>query len=190
MELAVSQHDPIRTAWPRWLSASNRKVLTNVALLTATIWVSSAAEPRTEPKPAGVTATNAATPQEIQLRGRVVCLAEEMHRLFQTDLAVQHEHLFGFRADDGKYYTLLRTKFSEALFMDQRLREKELILKGRLFPNTQIFEPITLRSVRDGVVYELYYYCTICDIESVSPAPCACCQGPVELVEKPLRASH
>ncbi|HYV29442.1 MAG TPA: hypothetical protein VFA77_18055 [Candidatus Eisenbacteria bacterium] len=190
MNLSASHREAVHKAWFRWPSTSGLPVVTGVVLLAAIIWFSSAAEPRTEPKPAGVTATNAATPQEIQLRGRVVCLEEEMHRLFQTDLAVQHEHLFGFRADDGKYYTLLRTKFSEALFMDQRLREKELILKGRLFPNTQIFEPITLRSVRDGVVYELYYYCTICDIESVSPAPCACCQGPVELVEKPLRASH
>ena len=48
----------------------------------------------------------------------------------------------------------------------------------------------TRSSVRNGVVHELYYYCTICDIESVSPAPCACCQGPVELIEKPLRAAR
>jgi hypothetical protein len=188
VELAVSQRDAIRTAWLRWLSASVRKVLTSVGFLTAAIWISSAAEPSNGPKPAGV--TNSAAPKEIQLRGRVVCLVEEMHRLFQTDLPSQHEHLYGFKTDDGKYYTLLRTKFSEALFVDERLREKQLILKGPLFPNTQIFEPITLRSLRDGVVYELYYYCTICDIESVSPAPCACCQGPVELIEKPLRASH
>ena len=163
-------------------------VVAFAVLWTATFCAWSGDEPKVVPQTAA--STNALAPQEILLRGKVVCLSEELHRLYQTDLAAQHEHLFGFKTDDGKYYTLLRTKYSEALFVDQRLREKQLILKGRLFPNTQLFEPIALRSMRDGVVHELYYYCTICAIRSVSPAPCECCQGPVELVEKPVRAPH
>ena len=128
-------------------------------------------------------------PSEIQLRGRVVCLPEEMHRLYQAGLPTQHEHVYGFKAGDGKFYTLLRTKYSEALFADARLREKDLLLKARLFPGAQIIEPITIRSVRNGVVHDLYYYCDVCSIKSVSPEPCSCCQGPVELVEKPLKDS-
>jgi hypothetical protein len=124
---------------------------------------------------------------EIELRGKIVCLPEEMQQLHQTDLPTQHEHLYGFKSDDGKYYTLLRTKYSEALFADKRLHAKQLLLKGRLFPNSQIFEPITLRSVRDGVVHDLYYYCAVCEIFAVAPGICECCQGPTELVEKPLR---
>ena len=166
----------------RWL------VVAFAVLWTATVCAWSGDEPKVAPQPAA--STNSFAPQEIQLRGKVVCLAEEMHRLYQTDLAAHHEHLFGFKTDDDKYYTLLRTKYSEALFVDQRLREKQLILKGRLFPGTKLFEAITMRSVRDGVMHELYYYCTICAIRSVSPAPCECCQGPVELVEKPVRAPH
>ena len=123
---------------------------------------------------------------EIRLQGRVVCLAEEMHQLHRTDLPGNHEHLYGFKTTNGMFYTLLRTKFSEALFVDKRLREKELILKGRVFPKTQIFEPTTLRSIRNGVIHDLYYYCEICNIQMVAPGKCECCQGPVELVEKPL----
>jgi len=163
-------------------------VVAFLVLWIVTVCAWSADGPKAEPRVAVF--TNTVAPQEIQLRGKVVCLAEEMDRLFQTGLPAQHEHLFALKTDDGKYYTLLRTKYSEALFVDQRLREKQLILKGRLFPNTQLFEPITLRSRRDGVVHELYYYCTICAIRSVSPAPCECCQGPMELVEKPMRAPH
>jgi hypothetical protein len=131
--------------------------------------------------------TNA--PTIVQLRGRVICLAEEMHRLHQADLPTKHEHVYGFKTGDGKYFTLLRTKYSEALFVDDRLREKELLLKTRLFPATQIIEPITIRSVRNGVVHDLYYYCEVCSIKAVSPEPCSCCQGPVELIEKPLQAN-
>ncbi len=125
---------------------------------------------------------------EIQLRGKVVGLPEEMHRLHQAELPTRHEHLYGFKTEEGTYFTLLRTKYSEALFGDDRVREKELLLKGRLFPKTQIFEPITLRSVRDGVVNDLFYYCSVCEIFAVAPGICECCQGPTELIEKPVKA--
>ena len=111
----------------------------------------------------------------------------EMHRLHQADLPTGHKHIYGFKTSEAKYYTILRAKYSEALFADERFRQKELLLKGRVFPDTQIFEPMTIRSIKNGVVHDLYYYCEICDIETVAPGPCECCQGPTELVEKPLR---
>ena len=124
--------------------------------------------------------------QEMELRGKVVCLPEEMHRLHQAALPTKHEHLYGFKAEDGKYYTLLRTKYSEALFVDEQVRQKELALKGRLFPDTRIFEPTTLRSVRSGKVFDLVYYCGICEIYAVAPGICECCQAQTELIEKPV----
>ena len=122
----------------------------------------------------------------VQLRGKVVCLPEEMHERYQAAFPSAHEHLYGLKSVEGKYYTLLRSKFSEALFVDQRFREKELLLKGRIFPGSQVFETVTIRSIRNGVVCDLYYYCDICDIQAVAPGPCECCQGPTELLEKPL----
>jgi len=71
----------------------------------------------------------------MELQGKVVCLPEEMHRVYQTDLPTNHEHIYGFKTTNGIYYTLLRTKLSEALFADQRLREKELLLTGNALPN-------------------------------------------------------
>jgi len=129
---------------------------------------------------------SAAPAKEVELRGRVVCLAEEMHRQHQAPLPTKHEHLWGFRAHDGTYYTLLRSKFSEAIFLDERLREKELMLRAKLFPQSHVLEVTAIRSLRNGVVQDLYYYCDICAIQQVSPEPCACCQGPMELIEKPL----
>jgi len=127
--------------------------------------------------------------QEIEFRGKVVCLAEEMHRLYQADLPTNHEHVYGFRTVDGSFYTLLRTKYSEALFVDKRLHEKDLLLKGRTFPNTRLLDVTRMRSIRNGQVYDLYYFCSICSIKTVAPGPCMCCQGPVELLEKPLSES-
>jgi len=121
-----------------------------------------------------------------ELRGRVVCLAEEMHRRHEALLPTEHEHLWGFKTQDGTCYTLLRSKFSEALFLDERLRQKDLLLKAKLFPKTQVIEVALIRSLRNGVVQDLYYYCDVCAIKSVSPEVCACCQAPVVLVEKPM----
>jgi hypothetical protein len=129
------------------------------------------------------------TLRTVDLRGRVVCLAEEMHRRHGAELPTKHEHHWGLKAEDGKCYTLLRGKFSEAIFVDERIRQKELVVKARLFPNTQIIELERLRSLKAGVTQDLFYYCNVCAIESVSPEICSCCQGPVELIERPLKES-
>ena len=131
-----------------------------------------------------------ASAAEAEFRGRVVCLPEEMHRLHKTDLPARHEHVYGFRTEDGSYYTLLRTKLSQALFMDERLREKDLLLKGKVLPKTQILDVTHIKSIKNGVVHDLYYYCDVCAIDFVSPEECVCCRGPVELIETAASGSR
>ena len=48
--------------------------------------------------------------------------------------------------------------------MDEQLREKDLIINGRVFPKTQLLEIVRFSSIKDGVVHELYYYCDTCYI--------------------------
>jgi hypothetical protein len=117
-----------------------------------------------------------------EVRGRVVCLAEN-----NEQPKANHEHVLGFKTTDGKVYKLTKSRFSEALFLDKRLHEKDLLLKGNLSEDKKAFDALTIRSIKNGVVYDLYYYCEICAIESVSPDICGCCRMPVELVEKPLK---
>lgn len=173
------QRDPHRTRngtkWLGWLLA----VILGVALVR----VNAAADQNQN----SAAAKTGAAPQAVELRGRIVCLPEEMHELYHTDLPTNHEHVYGFKTADGSFYTLLRTKPSEALFVDEQVIKKELILKGRVFPNTHIFEMTGMKSVRNGVVYDLYYYCDVCEIKTLSPGPCMCCQGPVKLVEQALK---
>lgn len=134
----------------------------------------------------GITDTDAG-PKLTELRGRIVCLPEALHDLYHTDLPANHPHLYSLKTTNGVFYTLLRTKLSEALFVDEQVRRKELILTGRVFPKTQAFEMTGMKSVRNGVVCDLYYYCDICAIKTLAPGPCMCCQGPVTLAEKPLK---
>jgi hypothetical protein len=117
-----------------------------------------------------------------ELRGRVVCLTES-----NQQPKANHDHVLGFKTADGKVYKLTKSRFSEALFTDKRLHEKELLLKGNLSEDKKSFDALTIRSIKNGVVHDLYYYCEICAIESVSPDICGCCRMPVELIEKPLK---
>lgn len=117
-----------------------------------------------------------------ELRGRVVCMSEN-----NAQPKADHEHVLGFKTAEGKVYKLTKTRFSEALFLDKRLHERELLLRGNLSGEAKTFDALTIRSIKDGVVHDLYYYCEICAIESVSPDICGCCRLPVELVEKPLK---
>jgi hypothetical protein len=133
------------------------------------------------PRPAGAVST----PREVVLRGRVVCLAEEMHRIHETDLPLEHPHLYGFRDDTGRYYTLLRTAFSEALFADDRVREMALFIKARLLPEMAILDVQRFFGIRGGKLEEIYYYCGVCSIRGPAPGPCPCCQDDLEFRIEP-----
>lgn len=130
--------------------------------------------------------TEAPKPEAVELKGTVICLAEEMHTRYNVELFKTHDHLYGVKTEDGKYYTLLRTSLAEALFVDERLREKDLLINGRVFPKTQLLEITRFASIKDGVKHELYYYCDTCYIRTVAPGNCDCCQAPVVLIERPL----
>jgi hypothetical protein len=136
------------------------------------------------PKPGAVRAQSSSV-ANIEIRGRVVCLSEEMKRSFGADVPEKHTHDYGIKGTDGKYYSLVRTLKSEALLTDTNLHSKDFILKGRVFPNSQLLE-ITgnLHAIREGRIYELSYYCDICSIKSSIPGPCMCCREPVYLKEE------
>ena len=127
-------------------------------------------------------------PEGVELNGKIICLAEEMHTHYKVELFNKHDHLYGVKTEDGGYYTLLRTSLAEALFVDERLHEKDLVITGRVFPKTQLLEVTRFLSVRDGILHDLYYYCDTCYIRTVAPGDCDCCQAPVVLIERPLNA--
>jgi len=124
-------------------------------------------------------------PREVHTRGVLVCLLEEMQKLHAVQVPPVHEHLSGVRAEDGRLYTLLKTSTSGFLFTDPRFRGRTLVLAGRTFPGTGLLEVNRADWLKEGKQYEVYYWCEVCSIKGVDPGPCACCQGPVELRERP-----
>lgn len=102
-------------------------------------------------------------------------------------MPTQHKHVYGFKASNDKLYLLLENNLSGAIFQDKRLRDRELILSAWLFPESNFIDVISIKSVKEGKVHDLYYYCVICAIRTATPGPCMCCQDDVEFVEKPLK---
>jgi len=145
----------------------------------------------------GVTAASRAgarkpgAPTAFEARGKLVCLAEEMRDRYKADVPPVHDHILGLRLDEAKppakdvpaYVTILRTPMSAALFSDERFRAHTVVLSGRIFPGTSLFEVSRTRWIRDDKLEDVYYWCEVCAIRTVDPGPCACCQGKVELRE-------
>ncbi len=140
----------------------------------------------------GCTAAPAASgPVPFEARGRLVCLLEEMKRDHGAETAPAHEHVLGFRVEEKdpprglRYHTILRTRLSMALFVDPRFRERELRLRGRVFPGSAVLEVTRFQWYRDGRLHDVFYWCEVCTIRDVDPGLCACCQAAVEFRETP-----
>ena len=93
-----------------------------------------------------------------------------------------------FKADSGAVYNFVSNRMSLALLTDTNLQSKHLVLKGRTQSSTNLFEVTgNLRSIRDGKLCDLFYFCEICTIYGIEPGPCFCCREPVILVERPVK---
>jgi len=160
-----------------------------MASVTARLWVCAAVLAAAAPRPFVRGDARAAEPatKHAEFRGRIVCLMEERARDHQSPSPHNHEHEWVFKTTEGKLVKLARTKNSEALFVDARLREKALILKGQIHPATGALEAIVFQSMKAGVAHSLFYWCDICTIRSITPGECVCCREPVELREIPVK---
>jgi hypothetical protein len=129
--------------------------------------------------------------QTTSLRGRVVCLTEELQKLYQVlpDCDTRG-HVYSLKTTGGKLYPFLPTDSAAAVWMDERYRRRELQITVRLFPQTSFIEVIKFQSRLDGKLHDLYYYCDVCAITSFKPGPCECCQAPVEFRETPTENDH
>jgi hypothetical protein len=117
---------------------------------------------------------HAAGVEMVTMRGRVTCEAAP------ADASTQ---MCTFTTQDGKKYALVRVVTSRALFEDANLRSKDLEVTGQV-DNTGKLEIIQMRSVKNGVLYDVYYWCETCHIRSPFGGDCWCCFQPFEFKEE------
>ena len=91
------------------------------------------------------------------------------------------------QGDDGKVYPLVKDDGSRMFYLDKRLLDRPMRLTGRLHPGSQMLQALAVHSLVKGELHEVYYWCDICSIRSGEKKECACCGGPVELREEPVK---
>lgn len=129
--------------------------------------------------------------QTLSLRGKVMCITEEMQKLYRIAPDCKTRgHVYALKTSTGKFHPFLPVDTAAAIWMDERFRLRDLQVTARSFPATDFIEVIKLQSWRDGKLHDLYYFCDICYISSHKPGPCECCQEPFEFRETPAEANN
>lgn len=121
---------------------------------------------------------------EAIFRGRAFCVDGKGRLLDPAEKCDLESSRFKFQTPGGKAYDFLQSDLSVAIFTDSRVRARELQLTANLYPEDQL-EIIKVQSVRAGKLYDLYYFCEVCNITAYAPGPCTCCREEMEFRETP-----
>ncbi len=119
----------------------------------------------------------------VTLKGRIVCLSSSDPSGSQ-EVECGSEGLFALSTPEGKVYRFLTEDAKTAMFLDPRVRQRLLQIRGRL-TSTNALEIIKIQSIREGRLHDLYYRCEVCHITAFDPGPCWCCQDDFEFRETP-----
>jgi len=120
----------------------------------------------------------------VVVRGRAVCLdslGREANSLFECD---DTRHSFAFKSKTGKLYRFVPGDAMTEMFTDIRVRQRELQISARLHASDRL-ELIKVQSIREGKLYDIFYYCDVCNIKSYAPGLCPCCRNELEFKETP-----
>jgi len=124
----------------------------------------------------------------IQLDGKVVPLAEVLEKFGSRLDAEAAPHWLALVTDKGKVYPLIKDDGSRLFFADPKLQNRSMRITGRLFQDTHLLQVLSVNSVKNGQLYEVYYWCDVCSIRrNELLKKCDCCGGPLELREEPLK---
>src|SRR5437660_591702 len=119
--------------------------------------------------------------------GKVVPLADLVAKSGSRLDADAAPYWLALVTDDGKVYPLVKDAGARMFFKDAELLNRPMQLTGKLLPGSQMLRVLTVRSVKKGVLHEVYYWCDICTIKRNEKNICECCGGPMELREEPLK---
>jgi len=117
-------------------------------------------------------------------RGHIVCL-DALGRDEQSFPGCNEaSHNFAFETKSGKLYKFLPTDPMTPVFTDSRVRRRELQISARLHSDDQL-EIIKVQSVKEGKLYDVFYFCEVCNITAYVPGLCPCCRAELEFRETP-----
>lgn len=89
-------------------------------------------------------------------------------------------------SEKGEIYPLIKDEGSRMFFKDPTLLKRPMRLTGKLLPKSSLLQVLEVRSLKNGKLHDVYYWCDICSIRRYEKNICDCCGGPMELHEDPL----
>jgi hypothetical protein len=134
------------------------------------------------PEGAQQAATGKASP--VVLRGHIVCLDAAGKRPDAAAACDGPNHRYALLTSDGQLRTFSADDTSTAMFADARVRRRELQVTAQTDDKNQL-EIVRVQSVRDGKLYDIYYFCELCNIRAYAPGLCPCCRNEMEFRETP-----
>ncbi len=124
----------------------------------------------------------------VQLEGKVVPMAGILEKFGSRLDREAAPHWLALVTNDGKTYPLIKDDGSRLFFSDARLQNRAMRISGRLFQDTHLLQVLSVNSVKNGQLHEIYYWCDICSIRrNELLKKCDCCGGPMELREEPVK---
>jgi rubrerythrin len=127
-----------------------------------------------------------ASPPQVVLQGRVACLDESGHRLDAEKNGNQANPVYELLTRNGKRYKFSPDDLMVPIFTESRVRKMELQITALLHEN-DLLELIKVLAIKEGKLYDIYYFCDLCNITAYGPGPCPCCFEPLIFIEKPAK---
>mgnify|MGYP001159606712 FL=1 len=142
-----------------------------------------------EPEPADPQKPAPGVPFElVYQRGHVVFLADVLKEKYGIkSVPESQQRVLALQSKDGSLVPLVEDLRGRSFRRDKRLREMEVVLMARKYQGLPMLQVIRIYRVDRKKVFELDYWCEICAIAMYELKACDCCQGDIELRQRPAR---
>jgi hypothetical protein len=117
----------------------------------------------------------------VEWRGHAVCVDETGGRRECAPAG----NRYALQTADGTLHWFAPNDPLAPVFDDPRIRQQELVVKVR--PRSDgTADLIKVYSAKHGKLYDVRYFCEICNVTSFVPGLCPCCRAEMELKETPV----
>jgi len=124
------------------------------------------------------------------LNGTVLTLAKALQ---QKEIAHDKdlpESTLALATSDGQIFLIVKDEGSRALFKDRELHARPVQLVAVTIPGSQLLKVERIRTLVDGELREVDYWCEKCALRYSEPGICICCGAQAERRELPVKKTE
>lgn len=119
--------------------------------------------------------------EKITIEGTIVCADER-----GADTPCNESSLdFAIRSKSGARFLFSREDPKSKMFQDKRVRSRSLQVNAWRRSDGSI-DIIKVFSIKQGVLHDVFYFCSVCNIKTTVGGRCWCCQDEFEFHEEPV----